>query len=299
MNTILTRSGIKSVGLLLALVALWGTAFAFLKVALVGLSPLEVAASRLITAALVLNVWLFLSGDQYPKDIKRWIFFFVLSLLGSIVPFTAIAWGQQVVSSGTAGLLMGVIPLLTLLLAHFYSPGERMNLFQGVGFLVGFAGIVILMGPEASGEVGGTSDDFLRQGAILFGALCYALNAVVVRRLPETSPLSSATAVMSLAALLVCPVVFVNFSHFREVDWSSLAAVLWLGMAATAVATVLLYKLIFLAGATFASLMNYLIPCVALLSGAVFLGEIVEHRAIFALFLVLSGIGISQLFKKA
>ena len=135
MNTILTPTGLKSVVLLLALVALWGTAFAVLKVAIRDLSPIEVAAGRLITAAIVLNLWLFLSGSRYPKDARRWSFFLVLSILGSVIPFTVIAWGQKSVSSGTAGLLMGVIPLFTLFLAHFYAPGERMNLFQCVGFL--------------------------------------------------------------------------------------------------------------------------------------------------------------------
>ena len=298
MNTILTPTGLKSVVLLLALVALWGTAFAVLKVAIRDLSPIEVAAGRLITAAIVLNLWLFLSGSRYPKDARRWSFFLFLSILGSVIPFTVIAWGQKSVSSGTAGLLMGVIPLFTLLLAHFYAPGERMNLFQCVGFLLGFAGIATLMGPEAIMQLGGTSDDFLRQAAILFGAFCYALNAIVVRRLPKTSPLISAAAVMTLGAFLVCPVVLINFSQFREVSWSSIVAVIWLGTVSTAVATVLLYKLIFLSGATFASLMNYLIPCVALVSGTLFLDETIDYRAGFALFLILSGIGISQLLRE-
>jgi len=281
--------------LLLALVGLWGTAFMVIRLALDDLSPLEATAARLFVAALVLNLWMHLSGLRYPTDLGRWRHFLVLSLVGSAIPFTAIAWGQQVVTSGTAGLLMGVIPLLTLLLAHFHSPGESMSARQGLGFLMGFAGVAFLMGPDAVKQLGGQATDVIRQGAVLLGALCYAVNAILVRRLPETPPVVSASAVISLAALWFLPILVSSGGEYANADRGGLLAVVWLGAAATAGATVLLYRLIALAGATFASLMNYLIPCVALTSGAAFLGEPVEYRAGFALLLILAGIGISQL----
>lgn len=281
--------------LLLTLVLLWGTAFMFIHIAVREISPLALTAGRLTVAALVLNAWLWLAGERYPRDLARWARFALLAVVGSALPFTAISWGQQVVPSGTAGLLMGVIPLLTLVLAHHYSPGERMRANQLVGFVTGFAGIAVLTGPEALRGLGGSSDVLLRQAAILAGALCYAVNAILIRRLPPTPPLVSSAAVISLAAVMMLPLGLRDVGEYAGASHAAIASVVWLGAAGTAVATWVVYRLILRAGATFASVMNYLIPCVALISGAALLGETVESRALIALFLILAGIALSQL----
>ncbi|NNL84445.1 MAG: DMT family transporter [Myxococcales bacterium] len=281
--------------LLLTLVVLWGTAFMFIRIAVGEIGPLGLTAGRLAVAALVLNGWLWLSGGRYPRDLARWSRFLLLAIVGSALPFTAISWGQQLVSSGTAGLLMGVIPLLTLVLAHFYAPGERMRANQLIGFATGFTGIAVLTGPDALAGLGGGSEVVLRQAAILLGALCYAVNAILIRRLPPTPPLVSSAAVISLAAALMLPLGFREAADYVDASRGAIASVVWLGAAGTAVATWVVYRLILRAGATFASLMNYLIPCVALISGAALLGETVESRALFALFLILAGIALSQL----
>jgi drug/metabolite transporter (DMT)-like permease len=283
------------VALLLTLVVLWGTAFMFIRIAVGEIGPLALTAGRLAVAALVLNGWLWLSGERYPRDLARWSRFLLLAIVGSALPFTAISWGQQVVSSGTAGLLMGVIPLLTLVLAHHYAPGERMRANQLIGFVTGFTGIAVLTGPDALRGLGGGSEIVMRQAAILLGALCYAVNAILIRRLPSTPPLVSSAAVISLAAAMMLPLGFREAADYVDASRGAIASVVWLGAAGTALATWVVYRLILRAGATFASLMNYLIPCVALISGAALLGETVESRALFALFLILAGIALSQL----
>ncbi len=281
--------------LLLTLVLLWGTAFMFIGIAVTEIPPVALTSGRLVVAAVVLNVWLWIAGERYPRDVGRWWRFACLAVVGSALPFTAISWGQEEVSSGTAGLLMGVIPLLTLVLAHFYSPGERMRPNHVLGFIIGFAGIVLLMGPGAIEGLGGRRSVVLRQSSILLGALCYAVNAILIRRLPETPPLVSSAAVITLAALIMLPLGLRDASPYANAPLGAIASVIWLGAGGTAFATWVVYRLILRAGATFASLMNYLIPCVALTSGAVLLGETVEHRALFALLLILAGIGMSQL----
>ena len=267
----------------------------FIGIAVAEIPPVALTSGRLIVAAVVLNAWLWLSGERYPRDAGRWWRFACLAVVGSALPFTAISWGQEAVTSGTAGLLMGVIPLLTLVLAHFYAPGERMRPNHVVGFVVGFAGIVVLMGPGAIEGLGGNREIVLRQSSILLGAFCYAINAILIRRLPATPPLVSSAAVITLAALIMLPLGLPVASPYNSASSGAIASVVWLGAGGTAFATWVVYRLILRAGATFASLMNYLIPCVALTSGAVLLGETVEYRALFALMLVLAGIGMSQL----
>jgi drug/metabolite transporter (DMT)-like permease len=154
-----------------------------------------------------------------------------MALVGNAVPFFLITWGQQRIDSGLAGILMAVMPLTTLVLAHFFVAGERMTGRRTLGFALGFVGLVVLMGPEALRELGGGASDVARQAAVLCGALCYAANTIIARRLPETHPLVASTAVMLLASIVMVPAALLV-----DAPWSlaprpqSVVSVVWLGV---------------------------------------------------------------------
>jgi drug/metabolite transporter (DMT)-like permease len=78
-----------------------------------------------------------------------------LALAGNCVPFWLISFGLQRIDSGLAGILMGIMPLTTMVLAHFFVPGERLNTTKAIGFMVGFGGLVMLIGPAALAELRG------------------------------------------------------------------------------------------------------------------------------------------------
>ena len=154
----MTTTSLRSTGdwaRLLGLVAIWGTAFLFIDLSVQTLPPGTLVATRVSIAAAVLVVAVRLLGLEMPGPGVLWLRFLLLACVGNAIPFFAISWGQQRVPSGLAGILMAVMPLTTLLLAHFFVPGERMTRRRTTGFLMGFAGVVVLTGPDALSRLGG------------------------------------------------------------------------------------------------------------------------------------------------
>jgi len=197
-----------------------------------------------------------------------------MAVMGNCLPFWLISWGQQGIDSGVAGILMAVMPLTTLVLAHILVEGERLAIARAAGFATGFAGIVVLVGPKAVLEVTGAGSDLLPELSVLAGALCYAVATIIARRRPDSDALVAATGVAIAASLIMAPVAMVNLSPaMSRIPAESLASIAILGVVSTALATVVYFKLIALAGPSFLSLINYLIPLWAVLIGMIALSE--------------------------
>ena len=134
--------------LLMSLVVVWGSSFAMSKVALRHISPEWIAASRLCVGGAILSIIAIAQRSKPPATARDIFNYSWLGLIGDAAPFIVITWGMQYISSGVAGLLMGTIPLIVILMAHFTLPGEHLTRPRIAGFIVGFIGIVVLMGPE-------------------------------------------------------------------------------------------------------------------------------------------------------
>ena len=282
--------------MLAALVAMWGSSFMFIKIGVATVPTSTLVAARLILGAAILLVIMRLRGARLPPFGKVWGYYTILALLGNCIPFTTITWGQQRTDSALAGILMAVMPLATLLLAHFFVQGEHMTRNRVIGFVLGFAGIVVLMGPSAFDGVAGQPLAALSQAAILFGALCYAGNSVLTRILARGDDvLVASTAMLLIASAIALPVaLFVDKPWQVDASAASFWAILWLGVGPTAIATVVYFKLIATAGPTFMSLVNYMSPAVAVFLGVTLLGETPGLHAYVALALILLGIALSQ-----
>jgi drug/metabolite transporter (DMT)-like permease len=288
------RPGIRDWLLLVSLAAMWGTAFLATAVAVRTVTPATVAAGRLAVAAILLGATARAAGVPRPPARRLWLHFLALALIGNALPFYLISWGQERVPSSLAGILMAVMPLTVLVMAHFLVEGERLSPRRGAGFALGFAGIAVLMGPAALRGLG-AHDQVVRQAAILAGALCYAGNAILTRRLPELPALAAAAPTLLLAAAIAVPAALALEAPWRlDPSVASAAAVFWLGLVATALATVVYFRLVASAGATFAALINYLIPLVAVVAGVLVLDERPGWNAYAALGLVLGALALAQ-----
>lgn len=275
---------------------MWGTAFVFIRAAVETVPPLSVAAGRIVAAATVLLIAVRLSGLRFPRGLHRWAWFALLASVGNALPFFLISWGQQRVESGLTGILMAVNPLVTLSLAHWFVPDDRVTARRALGFILGLCGIGVLLGPEAWRGLGGGTSDLVHRLAILGGALCYATNSVLTRRMPETHPLVASAAVLGVGTFLIVPPAILLGAPLgaEPASTSSLLSVLWLGMIPTAAATIVYFRVIASAGPTFQSLVNYLVPPVAVLTGAAAYGEQPGVTALLALGLILTGLTLGQ-----
>lgn len=285
---------LRNWSLVFALAAMWGSAFIFMKIGVATVAPLTLAASRLVLGAALLYGVMRARGLALPPPGKHWLLIAALAVLGNCLPFYWITWGQQFIDTALAGILMSIMPLATLVLAHFFVAGERMTVRRAVGFAIGFAGIVVLMGPAALDGLGGLPGKALAQVAVLAGALCYAGNTILVRRTIAADFLVVSTAVLIVASALIVPVAVVIDFPMAAPSAGSIAAILWLGLGPTGLATLLYFQLIASAGPSFMAIVNYLSPIVALSAGVLLMGEQPGTTAIAGLSLILLGIAFSR-----
>jgi drug/metabolite transporter (DMT)-like permease len=291
---------LKDWSLLLALVAMWGSSFLFNKLGVASVPPATLVAGRLAIGALILAIVVYALGKKLPKPGRAWVPYVVLALLGNCVPFYLIAWGQLTVDSALAGILMAAMPLVTLVLAHWLVQGERMTRNRVGGFVLGFCGIVLLIGPAAFSGFGGSPLQVVSQLAILCGAFCYAGNSVLARLTLKGDVLVASAATLLVASVVMLPLALaLDRPWALNPDFASTASIIWLGIGPTAFATLCYYKLIGTAGPTFMSLVNYLSPAVAVLLGVTLLGEHPGIEAYAGLALILCGIAFSQLRRTA
>lgn len=277
--------------MLLVLVALWGTSFMFTAIAVETVAPVAVVFYRLALGAIVLGLVIWARGESLPLSWRAWGAFGLMSIVGNALPFFLIAWGQQSVDSGVAGMLMAVMPLLTMVLAHYTVENEKLNRYKLIGFGLGITGVILLLGPV----FGGGGREFISGLAIFCAALSYAVNTILIKRLPRFGPMVGACGVLIVASLLMFPFWLAASGDNDSISQESMFSVIWLGIGPTGIATIVLFSVIDRAGPTFLSTINYLIPAVAFLCGAWLLDEPVGWMHFAALATILGGIGITRI----
>lgn len=282
--------------LLLCLGVIWGSSFMGVSLALDGLTPLQLAATRVTVAAVVLCVYALLTGRERPgkgTGQRIWLHIIAFAIFSNALPFSLLGWGQIHVTSGFAGVSMAVVPLLLVPMAHFFVVGERMTVLKSLGFLIGFAGALVLIGPGAFASSGAEMENLARL-ACIGAATCYAIGAIAIRTAPPTGQIAFAASALAIAAALITPLAilidgFPNFGADR-----STIAILYLSAIPTALATIIMVHIIRAAGPSFISLVNYQVPVWSVIFGAFLLGEVVPASLYLALALILLGIVISR-----
>ena len=284
---------------LFALVAMFGSAFLLTKIAVHDIPPLVVVAGRILVGAILLFFISYAKGERLKELQPYWPLLFLLALTGNCIPFFVITWGQQHVDSSLAGILMAMMPLTTVVLAHFFVTGERITKNKLIGFILGFIGVVILMQPELT-----LSQDMdwlyiISMLLILSGAVSYAANSVIAHSLPKISLTLISAGVLLMASIIIVPLSFIEGTGWmNHASNDAFIAVLLLGIFPSGLATIIYFSVIRHAGAAFLSQINYLIPVWAVFLGVVFAGEYLTVNAVLALIVILLGIAIAQKGKK-
>ena len=264
------------------------------EIALASLTPSVLVAGRLLIAAALICGYLVLTGGSLPAPGRAWWPMFVLAVFGNVLPFHLVAWSQQHIDSSLAGILMAVMPLFVLTLAHFLVPGARMTVSRAAGFVLGFAGVVVIIGPDFAR---GFDGNLALWGAIgaLGAALSYSISTIYARMLGAGDPVRRAASVLIVASAMSLPAAAVNLPEIAATSIGAIAALGILGLLSTGFATLLYFRLVQGPGPTFLSLVNYLVPAWAVIAGALFLDESLSLSVFFGLVLILSGIALSEI----
>lgn len=275
----------------------WGGTFMVTEIALTALPPFWVAAARIGLAAMVMMVIWTMRGrplfSTRPTPAQTGALISVGGLSGA-VPFALLAWGQQHVTSGFAGVSMASTALIILPMAHFLVPGERMTLRRMAGFAIGFAGVALLIGGQAYDQTGSafeTAGRFACVGA----AGCYALSSILMRRLPAVDPIGLATVLLLIGCCMTLPLALIVEGWPPAITSTYMLGVIaFLGIVPTAAANFLRVLVVRSAGPVFMSLVNYQVPLWSVLLGAALLNEPLPPSLIYAMALILAGLALSQ-----
>ena len=282
--------------LLFVLALVWSGSFLAIRIGVETIPPLSLAAGRVLLAAVVVVAYALFKGVRLPREPRVWMYCTLLGFFGNALPFTLINWGEVHVDSGSAAILMAVMPLVTVVLAHFFTVGDRMSPTKVAGVIIGFAGVVVLVGPEAVKGLGG---DLWRQLAISGGAVCYSLAVILTRNMPPSPLVARSAGVLITSVLMIMPVaLFVDRPWTLGPSNDGMLAMIYLGLFPTALATIVLFYLVQQRGPSFVAYSNYLIPIFAVLWGTMFLGEEVSGEAGAALLVILIGMVLTQIRRR-
>ena len=278
-------------GILAILALIWGGAFFFIGVAVRHVPPLTYVWLRLAIAALAMWAFLWFKGEKLGLPRQVWGSILLLALLNNAIPFTLFGWSQTHIASGLASILNATTPIWGVLVAHFLTHDERMSPRKIAGVLLGFGGVATMIGPALLSKLGASA---LPQLACVAAALCYALAAVWARRFRKMglSPISVTTGQLTAGALMMLPVAFIVDKPWTHAfpPLSAWGAIVALALFCTAFGYVLYFRLIDSSGATNALLVTLLVPPVAILLGALFLGESLAAQDFIGLGLIALGL---------
>jgi drug/metabolite transporter (DMT)-like permease len=274
--------------MLLALAALWGASFLFIKVAVRELTPATLIVGRLGLAALTLALLVpFVVGTgETMRQLRAnagWLI--VVALVNTAIPFWLLSWGETRIDSGLASIIPASVPIFNALIAFVAFREVRVTGVRLLGVAVGFAGVALLVGAQPEGKVLGAL-------AVVGMAFCYGVGGLLTGRyLSDARPFVVALASTVIATLVWLP-VGVAEAPAHMPGWKTIGSVVMLGVPGTALAYLLFFGLITGAGAAYTSLVTYLIPPIALAYGSIFLDERFGAAALGGLVLILAGVAL-------
>ena len=272
--------------LLLGASVLVGSTFLFINVAVEEISPLAIAATRALISALICWIVMRAYGVRLPRTRRGWISLFWLGLLTCAIPFSTVAWGQQHIESGMGGILFGTMPILAVVLAPLFLAEETFTRRALVGGVVGFAGIILLMGPSVLANAG---DQILGIVITFLGPVCHTLGAIYARRQADLNPRAMVTGSMIFGSVVLVPLAFaVEPPLTLDPGAAAIAAIIATGIF-TGVGFCLYFLVISRVGAMRSSLVPLFFPVVAVALGAIVLGERLPVEAFIGLALIMAG----------
>ncbi|WP_045390225.1 DMT family transporter [Falsirhodobacter sp. alg1] len=266
------------IGLILIAV-FWGGSFLAIRLALDGMGPHWIVATRCLGAFAILAVYIRWRGLPLPQSLRIWLAFAALGVFNNVVPFTLITWAEQTVPSGLASIINASTALFGVTFAAIAFADERLSARRLTGVLIGFAGVVIVIGPDLLGEFDLTS---LGQLALIGAAISYAASGLIGRIAlggERTAPQVVATGMLGASAAVSVVLAFLTEGAPHLPGFVPALSILYLAAPSTALAYLMYYRLMATAGAGNTSLVTLLVAPIAVLLGALVLNEVLPLRA--------------------
>ena len=275
------------------LVMAWGSSFLLIAYALRDLDPFFITGARIALAAIVVSSIARSAAGSFPSEMRFWLWSAPIGIAALILPFSLYTWAQVETPSGVVAIYIAATPLVALVLSHFASD-EAITRRGAFGFMIGFAGVILLIGVENITDIG--SGRLWREVAAAGAAFAFAVGAILVRRAPRYNPLHATAGALICAAAIYAPAT-IYLAPDAMPGWPAIGAVAILGTVQTGLAQVTRYFLIKRSGVLFTAQTSYLLPIWAILLGWVFLGETLSRGDALGFALILCGLAATRIGK--
>jgi drug/metabolite transporter (DMT)-like permease len=271
---------------LAALALIWGASFLSIRIALDEIPVMTSVAHRVLWAALALWLVVAIRHLPVPRDPRIWIAFLVMGLLNNVIPFSLMAWAQLHIETGLTSILNAATAIWGVIVAALVFADERLTLRKGLGVALGFAGVAVAIGLDSLRALDLRS---VAQLAVILGTMSYALAGAWARaRLSGLSPVVAAAGMLTGSALVMVPLALaVDGAPTMPRSPATILAVAYYALVSTALAYLLYYRVLRMAGSGNLMLCTLMIPPVAILLGALVRGEAL-HASAFAGFALLA-----------
>lgn len=269
---------------------IWGSSFAWVKIAVNDVPPATLVAWRMSLGALAMLGLIVALRLPRPRGAGEWLPLVVLGAVNAAIPIFLISWGQQWIDSGTAAVLNSLTPIFSLIIAGLALRVEPVTALRVIGLLLGFIGAAILASREL--EPRAASAGLIGAMAVVLAAFSYAVGASYARhRIQRTHRYVVAGGTLLFAAVDAWVLALLaDGGVVLPTQPSTIVATAWLGILGSFVAYLLFFFLIEHLGATMASMVTYLFPVVGVGLGVLVLGERMDVRLAAGTILVLIGI---------
>lgn len=277
----------------LALSITWGFSFVFIKVAREFLDPFQQSFVRITFGLLALSLVVVFSNRKFVTDFHAAKHLAFLGLIGQSIPFTLFAWGAKYLSSIASGLVNSMMALFTAMLAIIFLPEEKLNRSRLVGLLIGFIGVLVLLGIWDA-NFRGTWFAYL---ALSIATFCYAIASLWTRKFLsplKLDPVSAITTQLFFGLIPVALIAIFTTSPPTSYPLNGVISVAILGVMGTGIALALNFELIARAGAVAASTVTYSMPIVATFAGVILLSEKLHWYEPLGALIALLGIALVQ-----
>ncbi|MEE2996473.1 MAG: DMT family transporter [Pseudomonadota bacterium] len=278
-------------GYLVALSIVWGGTFFFQEIAVAELPTLVIVGCRVVLAAVILIFVMLLFRIPFPRGTGVWRAFVTLAVINNIIPFSLIVWGQIYITSSLASILNATTPLFGVVAAHFMTADEKMSPLKVLGLILGFIGVVIMIGGEVLLQIG---SDIPGQLAVVAAAAAYAFGGIYGRRFKAmgVAPTATATCQLTVSAIILVPVVLLVHQPWTLAAPGTdvVLSLIALASVSTALAYFFYFRILSAAGATNLMLVTFLIPVTGIALGILFLNEVLELPHVIGFAFIAAGL---------
>jgi drug/metabolite transporter (DMT)-like permease len=275
-----------------AISIVWGSTWLAIKLGLESITPVFGVAMRFTLAAIVLLIILAARGERLRFSRDTLPLYLVLGVFSFSIPFVLVYWGEQYIGSGLASILFATYPFVVASFSHLFLPGERLNAFKVTGTLLGFAGVVVIFWTDLETGTAG----FPGMAAIVLSTVLQGFSLVMAKRMAKNVPPVQMTLGGMAVSLVILWAMAFSFEDpaVLRFDSAGIGSIVYLGTFGSVLTFVVYYWLLKRVEAIFLSLTSLITPILAVILGALVLGEILNTRVYGGAAMVLLGILVAN-----